>query len=546
MFNLDKLKNFNTKVLNVLLLPFKEHFLFFILMSALISCAHVMGYFTTKTDMNLNAAIVLAMHCLSFSYIATLLISVIRPKIVSHILQVAFILFALIDFAINFYCGFYLHLIFDNDIALLIKETDPSEAIEFLSSMVPLWIIFTILIVILFIFLFWRIKKIFHWDFNLRKKTSLIALGIVFVCILGNLYQWGIWKSGPVGLLYEFSKNENPEDLRDYFTHPKLTFIEQNELPTNVVLIIGESYSRSHSSLYGYEKLTNPLLTNLKNNSLLFLIDSINSPAHSTVLSLRFMLSTYDLSNEKDGKKWYEYISLIELMKECGFNSYWFGNQGRLGNHNGSTRTYAQACDHQWFLKKDNVVDQLDAVLVDSTYQFSNQIIHKNHNFIVYHMKGSHFDYSKRYPNEFAHFTVNDYSTEPQSHREILSSYDNSILYNDYIVNRIIDLYKDTESIIIYLPDHGQVMYRNSKDPDYYAHGRKEDPVDYAYGIDIPFFIFASELYQQNHPEIIERIKYRQNNPRTWNSDFLPYFMMDLVGVKEINGEVIGSKSVLN
>jgi len=258
------------------------------------------------------------------------------------------------------------------------------------------------------------------------------------------------------------------------------------------------------------------------------------------------MLSTFDLPDENKGKKWFEYISLIELMDESGFDCYWFGNQGRVGAHNGTTRTYADACDNQWFLKDDNVEDQLDNVLVDSTHQYVNQISHKSHNFIVFHMKGSHFDYSKRYPKEFAQFTENDYPSEPQNHRGILSSYDNSILYNDYMVSRIMDLFKDTESIVIYLPDHGQVMYRNKKDPDYYAHGRKADPVDYAYGIDIPFFIYASPLYQQKHPQTMERIKNRQNNPHEWNSDFLPYFFMDLIGVKEINGENIQSKSVLN
>ena len=540
------IRNILPKFGNILLRPFKQHFLFFSVICTLTVCAHVMGYFTTKNDMNLNAAIAFAMHCVSLSYVVTLLISFIRNKAVRQILQALFILYAAADFAINFYCAFHLHQLFDNDIALLIKETDPSETVEFFTTMVPMWIILAVAgVFLLFAFLGWYIKRR-NLTFNLGPKTSLLAMGITGICILGNLYQWGVWRSGPIGPLYAFSQNENPSDLRDYYSHPNLTFDGSDELPTNLVLIIGESYSRSHSSIYGYEKPTNPQLAALKDSAMLFSFDSINSPAHSTVLSLRLMLSTYDLPNEKEDKKWYEYISLIELMKESGYESYWFGNQGRVGQHNGSTRTYAQACDHPWFLKKDDVEDQFDAVLLDSSYQYISQIGHKNHNFIVYHMKGSHFDYSKRYPDEFAKFSVNDYMTDPESHRAILSSYDNSILYNDYIVSRIIDLFKDSESIVIYLPDHGQVMYRNPKDPDYYAHGRKKDPVDYALGIDIPFLIYASPLYQQKHPETMKRIKDRQDNPVTWNSDNLPYFIMDLIGVKEINGENIRTKSVLN
>lgn len=534
------------KIAGIFLRPFREHFLFFIILCALTVSCHFIGYFTIKNELNLNAAIVRVLHCVSLSYVDTLIVGVIRSRIARSILQTIFILYAAFDFAINMYCALYLHLPFDNDIALLIKETDPKEALEFFTTMVPLWLILTVAGVFLILILGgWLIKRS-RMNTNLGKKASLLVMGIVCICILGSLYRWSVWKSGPLAPFYEFSQSENPSNLRDYYTHPKLTFDQSQELPTNVVLIIGESYSRSHSSVFGYNKLTNPLLTQLKDSALLFSFDSINSPAHSTVLALRFMLSTFDLPDENKGKKWFEYISLIELMDESGFDCYWFGNQGRVGAHNGTTRTYADACDNQWFLKDDNVEDQLDNVLVDSTHQYVNQISHKSHNFIVFHMKGSHFDYSKRYPKEFAQFTENDYPSEPQNHRGILSSYDNSILYNDYMVSRIMDLFKDTESIVIYLPDHGQVMYRNKKDPDYYAHGRKADPVDYAYGIDIPFFIYASPLYQQKHPQTMERIKNRQNNPHEWNSDFLPYFFMDLIGVKEINGESIQSKSVLN
>lgn len=533
------------KITNILLRPFKENFLFLIVLCALTICGHALGCFTLKHEMNLNAAIVTAMHCVCISYIITLFIGLIRQKAVKKTLQTIFILIAAIDFAITFYCSFYLHSVFDEDIALLILETDPSEAKEFFTSMVPMWVIAAVAGVFLFFILIWQIIKRLNLRLNLGKKASLVAMGIITICIIVNLCKWGIWKYGPIGPFYEFTQHENPSDLRSYFSHPKLTFDDKEELPTNVVLIIGESFGRSHSSIYGYNKLTNPQLAQLKDNSLLFSFDSINSPAHSTVQSLRYTLSTFDRSNEK-GKKWYEFISIMELMNECGFDSYWFGNQGRVGKHNGTTRIYAQACDHQWFLKDDNTVDQYDIVLVDSSYQFIKQICHKNHNFIIYHMKGSHFDYSVRYPKEFAQFSENDYPTDPKNHRKILSSYDNSILYNDYIVNKIIDSFKDSEAIIIYLSDHGQVMYRNSKDPDYYAHGREEDPDDYALGIDIPFFIYATPLFQQKHPDTMQRIKYRQDHPKAWNSDDLPYFIMDLIGVQEINGEGVQSKSILN
>ena len=107
------------------------------------------------------------------------------------------------------------------------------------------------------------------------------------------------------------------------------------------------------------------------------------------------------------------------------------------------------------------------------------------------------------------------------------------------------DLFKDNESIVIYIPDHGQVMYRDPSNPDYYSHGTG-NPVAHDLGVEIPFFVYASPSFQQKYPQIMERIKYRQDNPKEWNGDDLPYFIMDLIGVKTINDEDVHTRSVLN
>ena len=148
------------KITDILLRPFKENFLFFIVFCALTTVGHFLGYFTVKNEMNLNAAIVTAMHCVSLSYVITLLIGLIRQKVVKRILQTIFILLAATDFAITFYCSFYLHSVFDEDIALLILETDPSEAKEFFSSMVPMWVFAAVAGVFLLFILLWQIIKI--------------------------------------------------------------------------------------------------------------------------------------------------------------------------------------------------------------------------------------------------------------------------------------------------------------------------------------------------------------------------------------------------
>jgi heptose-I-phosphate ethanolaminephosphotransferase len=496
---------------------------------------------------NLNPAVATAMHCISISYIVTLLVSLIHPKLLRQIIQAICLVFAATDFALNVYCLHQFNYAFDADIALLILGTDPNEAKEFLSTMLPPGVVLAVAGVFLLFFLLWCFLR--HRNTNLGYKTSLFALALVCICIAGNLYRWNVWKSGPLAPICQLMTYDIPSDLKSYYSHPKLIY-DENEQPVNVVLIIGESFARCHSSIYGYGKLTNPELTELKNESLLYSFDSINSPAFSTALSIRDMLSTYNISDTvSNDKKWFEYTTLIEIMKDMGYECYWFGNQASANMHNGPSRIFAEDCDRQWFLQREGLDDvgehRYDIVLVDSSYNYVGQLNHVKHNFFIFHMMGSHFDYSQRYPKEYAQFTVNDYPTDPENHRAILSAYDNSILYNDFVVRKIMDLFKDSEALIIYLSDHGQVMYRNKNLPDHYAHGVQTDSLNVALGEEVPFFVYASPLFQQKHPQTVERIKNRQDNPKVWNSEDLPYFIMDLIGIKEINGETVSARSVL-
>jgi heptose-I-phosphate ethanolaminephosphotransferase len=491
----------------------------------------------------------LAIHCFVLSYLVTLLVSLIKPDIVRKIVQGILIALAAILFAVNFYCNFVLDFLFDADIAMLILGTDVHETKEFASALLPTWIILAVLGVYVFFIALWWISK--RHRLNLGKKTSWIALGVLFICAILSIRNWRAWEDGPLKLFEELSNIESSDDLQSYYTHPDITIIDKSQMPANVVLIIGESFARVHSSLYGYDKPTNPELGACRDSLMLFTFDNIDAPAPTTAQSLRFMLSAYAQSDDASSneKKWYEYTTIIELMQDCGFDCYWFSNQARGNKHNSTARAFAEACNKHWFLQQEgsdryNVTP--DKVLVDSSYQFVNQLQSSGHHFIIYHMMGSHYEFSMRYPQEFAKFTENDYLTEPQSHRTILASYDNSILYNDYIVRQILNLYKDKDAIVIYIPDHGQVMYRDPKDPDYYAHGKMNNKVRYALGVEVPFMIYASPLYQEKHPETMQRIKYRQDHPKAWNSDDLPYLIMDLIGVKDINGEEVKPKSVLD
>ncbi len=533
------------KFIDLLLKPFREHFLFLISFFILATSPFVIRQICFHFYIN---AFLQAVHCIVLSYFVTLLISIIQPKIIRRILTGLILSVSLVDFAINFYCVIQFGYFFDADVAMLIVDTNLNEAREFSSVLLPPWIIIVVVSIYTILLTIWILSK--KHNLNLKKKTSLFAMAGLIICTLACGYSWPAWVDGPIHRLIGLSDYEAISDLRSHYTHPKIILQREAHSTSNIVLIIGESFARSHSSLYGYNKETNPYLEDYLNSSFLFAFDSINSPAPTTSESIRLMLSTYNKSQDNDAhkKKWYDYTSIVEVLQICDYNCHWFSNQSKGSRYNGIARIFANACQHQWFLQKEASLNDdanMDMILVDSSYHCINHLNSKEKYFIVFHMMGSHCDYSKRYPKEFSKFSENDYLDKPQNHRKTLATYDNSILYNDYVVSQIINLFKDKETIIIYLPDHGQVMYRDPKMPDYFVHGKPNDPVSCALGEEIPMIIFTSSLFQERHPDTMEHIKYRQDNPKSWNSDDLPYFIMDLIGVKEINGENIQSKSIL-
>ena len=547
---LTMFKSTTKRILDLLLSPFTEHFLFLIAFFVFATSPYICWQIIS-IHFYVNG-IILFIHCVVLSYCVTLVIALIKPTIVQKIIKTFLLCASAIIYALNFYCVFKLGYLFDYDFALLIIDTTFKESKEFFSTLVPIWIIISIsLTYIIFIVLFFFSK---HYNLNLKKKSSLVAMGLMLLCMIQNARSWGIWKNGPIMSLIEIHQLDIPDDLKSYYTHPIISFNGNNESPITLVLIIGESFAKCHSSLYGYDKDTNPHLSNYSDSSSLFTFFDVTSPESTTAQSIKYMMSTYcKLDTANKNKKWYEYPSLIELMQECGFDCYWFSNQARGNKNNSTARIYAEACDSQWFLQQggsdrgiDSDRNNLDIILVDSSSTFIQSLNPMKQHFIIYHMMGSHFDYSKRYPKEFTVFSESDYSEQPANQRTILANYDNSILYNDYVVAQIIGLFRNRESVVIYLPDHGQVMFRDPKNPSYYVHGNNNDPVSYALGIEIPFIIYASPLFQQNHPDTMRRIKSRHNNPKAWDSDDLPYLILDLIGVKKVNGEDVKDKSILD
>lgn len=140
-----------------------------------------------------------------------------------------------------------------------------------------------------------------------------------------------------------------------------------------------------------------------------------------------------------------------------------------------------------------------DDVLFHGLEEYINNL--QGDGVIVLHTIGSHGPtYYNRYPPQFKKFTPTCDTNEIQtcSQQQLVNTYDNTILYVDYIVDKAINILKAHQdnftTSLVYLSDHGESLGENGV----YLHG-----LPYSIAPEtqkhVPMLLWLSEDYQQRY-----------------------------------------------
>ncbi|MDE6166689.1 MAG: sulfatase-like hydrolase/transferase, partial [Muribaculaceae bacterium] len=108
---------------------------------------------------------------------------------------------------------------------------------------------------------------------------------------------------------------------------PDPDLVESERLPVNIVMVIGESASRNHHSLYGYELPTTPRLDSIREQLTIF-TDAIGSSC-GTVGNMERILTFKD--DDLTCNDWYKFPGIIDLFKNAGYKTYYLSNQEKMG-----------------------------------------------------------------------------------------------------------------------------------------------------------------------------------------------------------------------
>ena len=277
----------------------------------------------------------------------------------------------------------------------------------------------------------------------------------------------------------------------------------------NIVVVIGESYIKHHAGIYGYSLNTTPNLTNEKNKENLYIFNDVVTPYGYTSITIKNVLCVNSISK---GEKWSTSYFFPQLFKIAGYKVYFWDNQKTWDENSTFTFTLNTFLYNKPLLSK--VYDKTnmksytyDEDLIES---FKTEKISTKRNLIMFHLKGQHFRFKERFPhNEHLEFFTKDDIKRDEAwmtdeKRQLIADYDNATLYNDYIISKIIDLFRDSKSVVIYFSDHGEEVY-DYRDSFGRTGPHNRNKLKYIY--QIPFMIWCSNSYRSEHPEIIRLIQ---------------------------------------
>ena len=398
------------------------------------------------------------------------------------------VLFFIINSIAVYFVNTY-SVIIDESMIGNVLNTQYSEASSFFSFKLVLYVLFLGIIPSIYIIKAKIISVTWKKFLTTISLTLLFILALVFVNAsnvlwidknsktLGGLAMpWSYTVNISLFYTHQFKKNEKEILL------PNAT-IKDNQKSV-VVLVIGESARSQNFSLYGYNKNTNPLLSKIPN---LFHFNATSSATYTTA-GVKAILEHTNTDELYEILPNYLYRNDVEVIWRTS-------NWGEPPVH---IKNYQKKEDLMPNCKGDGCnYDELLLTGLKEQIQASK----KNKILIVLHTSMSHGPtYSKKYPSQFETFkpVCNSVELGKCSQTELINAYDNTIVYTDYVLSKVIEDLKQLKtynSTMIFVSDHGESLGENNL----YMHGL---PLSIAPNeqYEIPFIVWMSDSTKQLKP----------------------------------------------
>lgn len=391
---------------------------------------------------------------------------------------------------------------FGTEALLALLQTNEAEALGYIKEQFSLGAVLVFAVYILALFALSKLAK--NLEFAKRQKGFFIALFVFMLssfvlakkCVDNNIYS--NLARNAAAFKAELKSYEKNAPLRQASVS-KLSASDENK---TIIVIIGESASREHMSVYGYERATTPFFDELKSDKKAVFFGSAFSAHTHTTQTLLYALTAKNQYNSVEQSK---AISIIELARLAGYRTAWLSNQAKYGLWGSPLALLASEADVSVFLSENDKDEKPDMRLAQA-FKEHYESLESGKNLIILHLAGSHVRYADRYPLGFGEFGIDRVGT-----------YDNSIAYTDSVLKEIFGIARTREfSSLVYFSDHAESL-------DGSMHDSNAFKPEMTF---IPFMVYVNEA----NSRFLSTLKAHENS--TWSNDLLFNLLSSLLGIK--------------
>lgn len=311
--------------------------------------------------------------------------------------------------------------------------------------------------------------------------------------------------------------------------------------PSNIVLIIGESFNKYHSQLYGYEKKNTPRQVKMEKSGRLVKYSDVMAPWNLTSFVFKHLMTTYTVGDEGD---WCDYPLFCQLFRKAGFQVNFLTNQflphakdaiydfsgGFFINDEMLSKVQFDVRNEETHLWDEDLLKDYARLVAPPEGVVDTASVPS---LTIFHLMGQHVNYRIRCPKQKMKFFASGYD-RPQNtlkEKKNIAYYDCAVWYNDSVVGAIVDRFKNDDAVIIYFPDHGDEVYG----PGSLHHCGRNHTTNITKDIaqqeyEIPMWFYCTAKYSKRHPDVVAAIRKARTKP--FMTDAMSHLLLGLAGIK--------------
>lgn len=290
---------------------------------------------------------------------------------------------------------------------------------------------------------------------------------------------------------------------------PEVNLVENEPYGMIGVIVLGESATRNHMGIYGYERNTTPCMQDRKSQLICF--SDVVTPMPETAEAMRYIFTTGTMENHSDFR-----YTMAQVFRKAGCEVSLFSNQERWGEWDGDESFDFAGCEPMCFMGETDATNRYDEILLS---YLRDSIAQPSTNRVVFlHLKGSHWPLGERYPHEGAPFL------QDTAYDGTINQYDNTIWYTDRVLGEVIRILEETKKPcwLMYLSDHGETPssggWRMASDNDLW---------------EVPLVFWVSDEFRKQYSRRVAELDGAKDI--SLQSDQLFYGILKFAGLSNLN-----------